>query len=188
SEADRGVFGSGVMTGKQRGGHVAGAVALEWQVRGLDDIGVAAVGGNHFNAAFFGLRTLHGSNQHDARAHSLGSLDGIEGFFQVADLLTSQKTQLELIRGDDIGNWHDLIAQKWRDFIGDEAAGFLVTHHRITRVKRVGVDCLDTSDGIDDRAGDIRAALVARDNGVDLFKSAAALNSVDDARYISSRD
>src|SRR5699024_3917523 len=79
-------------------------------------------------------------------------------------------------------------AQKWRDFIGDEAAGFLVTHHWVACVKRLGVDCLDAGDGIDYRAGDIRAALIARDTGVNLFKGAAALNSVDDARYISSRE
>src|SRR5699024_7280605 len=181
------VFGFTVVACEKRGGYVAGAVTLERQVRGLHDVGIVAVSCDHLDTAFFGLRTLDRGDQHYAWPHGLCLLDGIESFFYIANFLAREKAQLELVRSNNIGDRHDLIPQQRWNLIRDKAAGLFISHHWVARIERVRVNFLDTGNSVHIRPSDIRAALVARNNGVDLFKSAAALNTIDNACNIVRR-
>src|SRR5699024_9778896 len=125
-------------------------------------------------------------HQHHAWANGLCSLDGIEGFFQRAHLIAGEIAQLKLVGRDNIGYGYDLVTQQWWDFIGDEAAGFFITHHWIAGVQRVGVDFFNAGYGIHDGTGDIRAALVTGNNRINVFEYAAAANPVNNAGDIIS--
>src|SRR5699024_1623252 len=127
-----------------------------------------------------------GSHQHHAWTNSLCSLNGVEGFFQRAYLLAGEVAQFELVGRDNIGDGHDLIAQQRWDFIGDKATGLLIAHHRVAGIQRVGVDFFYACYGIHDGAGDIRAALVAGNNRINVFEYAAAANPVNNAGDIIS--
>ena len=183
-----GILVAHIMPGEQCRGDVAGAVAFDVEERGLHLPGTLVVDGDHFDGVFGPIRPEHRGDQDGFGADLAGGLGGLEGGVNVVGIHTGEVGELKLVRGDDVGDGHNLVPEQGRDEVGDEAAGFCIAHNRVAGVKGVGVFGLDFCHGVHDHVGNVGSALVAGENGVNGGECAAGLNAVDDAGYLCGRD
>src|SRR5699024_3241813 len=125
---------------------------------------------------------------HGGRAHLAGGVDGVEGRGQIGGLAAGEETELELVRGDDVGDRDHAVTQQRRDGVADVAAGLRVTHDRVAGVDGLRVGGLDAGDGVDEDVGDVRAALVTGEHCVHLGQGTALLDAGDDLGDDGGRD
>ena len=179
-----GILVAHIMPGEQCRGDVAGAVAFDVEERGLHLPGALVVDGDHFDGVFGPVRPEHRGDQNGFGADLAGSLGGLKGGVNVVGVHTGEVGELELVRGDDVGDGHNLVPKQGWDEVGDEAAGFRIAHDRVAGVKRVGVFGLDFCHGVHNSVSNVGSALVAGEDGVNGRECAAGLNAVDNASYL----
>ena len=177
-----------VVCGKQRGGHIAGTIGLEGQVRGCDQPCAIGVCCQHLNGAGRCIGAKHTGHQYGAGAHGHDGVHGLECFFQRLHLHACQIAQLELVGCHQIGLGHHALAQQFGDCRVHKAARLGIAHHRVAGVGSVGVGGLHACDGIQNGVGNVGAALVAAEHHIHLRQCAALLHGADDGRHLARRN